>query len=193
MKSITKENKNVKYFIENILIEEIGRLVNNGNHYLGFGPQTQAVELLGAIIEDDSIERQTNNPASEFETKGKSRRRFYNAIKLFSDPRYLQYCPESKNDINYNIDYDLYINLRCGYAHLMKPTGKISVTTENESIVDGTKHLEIDPLTNRLIIVSEILYRDLKEVCEKIITMIDCGTINHTKPYEDFIGFISYQ
>jgi hypothetical protein len=193
MATISKENKRVKDFIQNVLINNIGSLIETENHYLGFGPQTQAIELLGAIIEDEAVERlQPNNPNSEFETQRKSRRRFHNTLKLFSNPKYLQFCPEFKTDTSYQPDYDLYGNLRCGYAHQMRPIGKISVTTEPESITDGTTHLEIDPLSGRLIIVSEILYRDLKEVCEKVILMIDNGQINHTKPYGDFLGIISY-
>ena len=74
----------------------------------------------------------------------------------------------------------------------MRPTGKISVTTEKESIADGTNHLEIEPLTSKLIIVSEILYQDLKEVCEKVILMIDNRQINHTKAYGNFLGITKY-
>jgi hypothetical protein len=193
MATISKENKSVKDFIQTVLIKNIGSLVGTGNHYLGFGPQTQAIELLGAIIEDEAIERlQPNNRNSEFDTQRKSRRRFHNALKLFSNPKYIQFCPELKTDTAYQADYDLYGNLRCGYAHQMRPIGKISVTTEPESITDGTTHLEIDPLSVRLIVVSEILYRDLKEACEKVITMIDNGQINHTKPYGVFLGIISY-
>jgi len=175
------------------LINNIGSLIGTGNHYLGFGSQTQAIELIGAIIEDEAVERlNTDNPNSEFETQRKSRRRFYNALKLFSNPKYIQYCPELRTDPIYNIDFDLYTNLRCGYAHQMRPIGKISVTTEPESVQDGTNHLEIDPLSGRLIIVSELLYRDLKEVCESVISKIDNGQINHTKPYGGFLGIISY-
>jgi hypothetical protein len=193
MGTISKENKSVKDFIQTVLIKNIGSLVWTGNHYLGFGPQTQAIELLGAIIEDEAIEQQQpNNPNSEFYTQRKSRRRFHYALKLFSNPKYIQFCPELKTDTAYQADYDLYCNLRCGYAHQMRPIGKISVTTEPESITDGTTHLEIDPLSVRLIVVSEILYRDLKEACEKAITMIDNGQKNHTKPYGDFLGIISY-
>lgn len=193
MTSISKENKSVKDFIQIVLINNIGSLVGTGNHYLGFGPQTQAIELIGAIIEDEAVERlQTPNPDSEFGAQGKSRRRFHNALKLFSNPKYLQFCPEFKGGTDYSADYDLYMNLRCGYAHQMRPIGKISVTTEPESFVDGTTHLEINPLSGRLIIVSEILYRDLKEVCEKVISMIGSGQINHTKAYGDFLGIISY-
>lgn len=193
MATISKENKSVKDFIQTVLINNIGSLVGTGNHYLGFGPQTQAIELLGAIIEDKAVERlQPKHPESEFNTQKKSRRRFHNALKLFSNPKYLEFCPELRKDIAYQADYDLYSNLRCGYAHQMRPIGKISVTTEPESIIDGTTHLEIEPISGRLIIVSEILYRDLKEVCEKVIAMIDKGQINHTKPYGDFLGIISY-
>jgi len=193
MKTLTKENKSVADFIQTVLIENIGHLVNSGNHYLGFGTQTQALELIGAIIEDETVERlQPNNPNSEFETQRKSRRRFHKAVSLFTNPKYLQYCPEFKTDANYNADYDLYENLRCGYAHQMRPRRKVSVTTEPESIEDGTSHLEIDPLSDHLIIVSEILYRDLKEVCEKVLAMINNGLINHTKPYGNFLDVVSY-
>jgi hypothetical protein len=193
MGTISKEDKSVKDFIQTVLIKNIGSLVWTGKHYLGFGPQTQAIELLGAIIEDEAIEQQEpNNPNSEFYTQRKSRRRFHYALKLFSNPKYIQFCPELKTDTAYQADYDLNCNLRCGYAHQMRPIGKISVTTEPESITDGTTHLEIDPLSVRLIVVCEILYFDLKEACEKAITMIDNGQINHTKPYGDFLGIISY-
>lgn len=193
MATISKENKSVKDFIQIVLINDIGSLVSTGNHYLGFGPQTQAIELLGAIVEDEAVERlQPNNPDSEFDTQRKSRRRFHNALKLFSNPKYIQFCPELKTDASFKADYDLYDNLRCGYAHQMRPIGKISVTTKPESITAGTTHLEINPLSDRLIIVSEILYLDLKEACEKVIAKIDNGQINHTKPYGDFLSIISY-
>ena len=192
MKTISNENKSVKDFIQTVLIDRIGSLIGTGNHYLGFGAQTQAIELIGAIIEDEDVERLQPKSDSNFETQGKSRRRFHNAIKLFTNVNYLNYCPELRTDTNYSADFDLYENLRCGYAHQMRSIGKISVTTEPESIIDGTQHLVIDPLSGRLIIVSEILCRDLKEVCEKVISMIDKGEINHTKPYGGFIAVTSY-
>ncbi len=193
MKTVTNEDKKVKEFIQTVLINNIGSLVSTGNHYLGFGPQSQAIELLGAIIEDEAVEKLQKVPDSEFDTQNKSRRRFHNAIKLFTNPNYLKYCPELKSDPTYIADYDLYANLRCGFAHQMRPNGKIAVTTKQEANNDGTKHLEIDsPNTNNLIIVSEILYLDLKEVCEKVITMIDNGQINHTKAYGNFLGIKTY-
>jgi hypothetical protein len=192
MKKISKDEKKVKDFIQIVLLNSIGQLVASGNHYLGFGTQSQAIELIGAIIEDEEVEKLQANPNSVFGTQNKSRRRFHYGLKLFSNPNYLKYCPELKNDPRYNADYDLYANLRCGYAHQMRPNGKISVTTEQESIADGTKHLEIETQTSKLIIVSEILYRDLKEVCEKVISMIDNGQINHAKAYGNFLCITAY-
>ncbi len=190
----TIENKNVKDFIQVVLINNIGKLVNDGNHYLGFGTQTQAIELIGAIIEDEDVEKQQPNiKESEFNTKNKSRRRFHNALKLFSNPKYIEFCPESSKDSSYQKNYDLYDNLRCGYAHQMRQCGNISVTTEKESIQDGTIHLEINNATTNLIIVSEILYRDLKEACEKVIKMIDDRQINHAKAYNNFLGIITFK
>lgn len=192
MAIISIEKISVKAFIQEVLINNIENLVNTGNHYLGFGTLTQAIELLGAIIEDKEVES-SQNSASEFHTRNKSRKRFCKSLSLFSDPRYIHYCPECKNDTTFKSNYDLYDNLRCGFAHQMKPTGNIALTTLIESYTDGTAHLEIDPKSGNLIIVSEILYRDLKETCEKIIEMIDNGQINHTKPYGDFISVLSYE
>ncbi len=92
MKRVTIEEKKVKEFIQIVLINDIGRLIATGNHFLGFGPQTQAIELIGAIIEDESVENLEKNPESEFKTQRKSRRRFHNALKLFTNPDYHQYC-----------------------------------------------------------------------------------------------------
>lgn len=192
MKRVSQSDKTVKEFIQLVLIENIGGLILSGNHYLGFGPQTQAIELIGAIVEDDAIEKQQSVAESEFETQRKSRRRFYNGIKLFSNQNYILYCPELRSDPTYKKDYDLYDNLRSGYAHQLRPTGNIRVTTELEAINDGNTHLEIDMRTNKLIIVSELLYRDLKEVCEMVISMIENGLINHTKPYSNFLGITKY-
>jgi hypothetical protein len=192
MNTITTQQKSVKDFIQLVLIDNIGHIVQSGNHYLGIGPQTQAIELIGAIIEDQNVEDQQTTPQSEFETQRKSRRRFFNALNLFSDPNYLKYCPELHTDPNYSQDYDLYKNLRCGYAHQMRPLGKIVITTELESYTDGTSHLEIHPNTNFLVIVSDFLFRDLKEVCIKVIQMIDNNQINHPKAYGNFLDITSF-
>lgn len=187
--TITKEQKTVKEFIQTVLINNIGHLITTGNHYLGFGPVSQGIELIGAIIEDKDIERTQRNPDSEFDTRNKSRRRFHNAIKMFSNPNYEKYCPESLIDT----DYDLYQNLRCGYAHQMRPQGRIAVTTAKESVEDNTKHLEIDTRTQSLILVSEEFYRDFKVVCEIVIKMIDENRINHAKAYGNFLGLTKYE
>jgi hypothetical protein len=187
--TITQEQKTVKWFIQTVLINNIGQLIATGNHYLGFGPVSQGIELIGAIIEDEDIERIQRNPNSEFDTRNKSRRRFHNAIKMFSNPNYLKYCPETIIDN----DYDLYQNLRCGYAHQMRPQGKIAVTTARESVEDNTKHLEIESETSKLILVSEVFYNDFKVVCETVMKMIDENKINHTKAYGNFLGLTKYE
>src|SRR5436190_20919149 len=101
MNQISIDQKSVRDFIQLVLIENIGQLIKTGNHYLGIGPQTQAIELLGAIIEDRSIEAQQTNSGSEFETQRKSRRRFHHALKLFTNTKYVTYCPELTNSSNY--------------------------------------------------------------------------------------------
>lgn len=192
MSQITSEQKSVKEFIQLVLIENIGQLVKTGNHFLGIGLQTQAIELIGAIIEDEFVEMQQSIPNSEFNTQRKSRRRFHNALKLFSDGNYIKYCPESHKSPDFNEEYDLYKNLRCGYAHQMRPLGKLAITTEVESYDDGTQHLQIEQINSKLIIVSDFLYRDLKEACMEVIKMIDQGQINHPKAYSEFLEITKF-
>ena len=186
--SNTIEKKTVKKFIELVLLRDIGRLISTGNHYLGFGVMAQAIELLGAIVEDEQTEKLQKNPGSEFHTTRKSRARFRRGLELFQNPDYLKYCPEKTS----KDPYDLYDNLRCGYAHQLRPQGQIAVTTEQESKEDGTKHLEIDSRTNNLILVSERLYHDLEAACKEVIRMIDSKEINHRKAYSNFLNLTKY-
>ncbi len=187
--TIIEENKTVLEFIKFVLIENIGNLISTGNHYLGFGIISQGIELIGAIIEDEDIEKMQAIKNSDFDAPGKSRRRFHNALKLFSNANYEKYCPQKID----NEDYDLYQNLRCGYSHQMRPQGQIAVTTASECINDKTKHLEIDPRTLKLIIVSEEFYKDFKEVCEIVIKMIGENRIKHSKAYGNFLSLIKYE
>lgn len=187
--NIIEENKTVLEFIKIVLIKNIGELITTGNHYLGFGTISQGIELIGAIIEDVDIEKMQVVKNSNFDTLRKSRRRFHNALKLFSNANYEKYCPLKME----NEDYDLYENLRCGYSHQMRPLGQIAVTTSSETNNDKTKHLEIDPRTSKLIIVSEEFYKDFKEVCEKVILLIGEKRINHSKAYENFLSLIKYE
>ncbi len=62
MATISIEKIIVKAFIQEVLINNIGNLVNTGNHYLGFGTLTQAIVLLGAIIEDKEVESSLSIP-----------------------------------------------------------------------------------------------------------------------------------
>lgn len=165
------QQKKVKEFINQVLISDIGKMIETENYYLSFGVIAQGIELLGAIIENED---------SKFEDQGLSRKRFYNALKLFSNPNYIKNCSEF--DKGKDDDYDLYTNLRCGYAHIMLPTGKINVTTQNPNL----GHLETDTF-GILYMVCEEFYKDFKGACEKVIKMIDKEDIKNPKARGNYL------
>ena len=178
----TLEEIEVNKFIHLVLVETIGQCVRTGNEYLSAGIIAQGIELIGSIIENEEDEK-LKKKESDFDTKGKSRERFYNALMLF-DSKYYSLC--AKTEKSSNKDFDLYTNLRCGYAHQLKPTGRIHVFDANKAKEGKFTHLVIDSRNVLPIVVAE-LFSDFKEVCEKVISQINSGGIKHSKAYSTFI------
>src|SRR4051812_43564014 len=101
-------------FIEKVLVGNIGKVVDDNNHYLSFALVGQGIELLGTIIEDD--------PNYDFEADNRSRARFKLGLSLLGNPDYVTHCADTKRDAT---EFDLYKHLRCGFAHQLRPTGKL--------------------------------------------------------------------
>lgn len=179
-------NYKVKEFIQGILIDNIKRMIDSECIYLSFGPITQGIEFLGAVLEDKD-EEDTIGKESEFLTERKSAYRFNKGLKyldeITGENKYLRYRDQD--------GHDLYKHLRCGYAHLLCPTGNIKVTTDRELITDFNTHMEVNR-DGDLIVSCESFFRDFKLACENVIDKIDKNEINHTKPYSDFLEIIDY-
>ena len=173
---MAKRKLKINDFIEQILIQAIGAVVEDDHHYLAFALISHGIELLGAIVEEDH--------ALDYDSQGTSRTRFKNGLQLMNDPRYDHYCPDSKKRED---KYDLYTHLRCGFAHQLRPTGYISLTHAEESIREKTTHLELKE-DERLVLDVDKLYVDFKEACEKVISKINNKEISHDKAYQNFLS-----
>lgn len=129
----------------------------NEQHYLGFGTLGCAIEFLGACIDSDP-----------FREERVSRRRFESAIKTLFPAGYHPYATKGSA-------YDLYSQLRCGMAHIMRPQGKVGFTTLAESKKDSTSHLQVDSKTGKLVLVSESLLSDFKAAATALKTHMKAG------------------
>lgn len=159
---------NVKEFINQVFLNEYRRLIHDyGFHYISFSLVALGIEFLGACIDKH-----------EFDKKWESRRRFKKAIKELFPPEYHPFINGG--------DYDLYDNLRNGFAHQFRPGPKVGLTHKWESVQYGTEHLK--KTHGQLVLVSEDLYKDFEAACKKVIGKIDNRSIEHQKVYNSFLS-----
>lgn len=152
----------VKEFIEQVLIDDIGKMQGAGLHYLSFSIIASGIEFLGACLDD-----------KDFNKSGLSEIRFKKGIDELFDQKY-------KKEAN-----ELYKDLRCGFAHIVGPQGNISLT-ENKHIGKST-HKNLDRIkSGNLILIAEDFYRDFKNACDKVIEKIEKHELN-SKVYKDFL------
>ncbi len=150
---------NLEWFIDTVLLGNIVKMIEtDGQHYLGFGTLGCAIEFIGACMDSDP-----------FDKKELSRRRFESAIKTLFPAGYHPHATESKGG------YDLFVQLRCGMAHIMRPQGKVGFTTLAESKQDGTSHLQVESNTGKLVLVSESLLSDFKDAVTALKTHMTAG------------------
>lgn len=170
---LSKQHHKLIQFINDLLIGEIGRLVNDcKSHYFAFSLISQGIELLGACFDNH-----------DFEAKRMSEKRFKKAINELFVPLNSLYGTYNQDESA----FCLYKNLRCSLIHQVRP-GKIGLTHRKESVRETTKHLQISKIEKQkyLIIVIEELYNDFKCACEEVIRRIRNGQLSSPKLKKDF-------
>lgn len=153
----------LKDFIKITLIKEIKEIQQTGNHhYLSFGLISQGIEFLGYCLDSNS-----------YFIDNQSESRFRNTIKNLFPTKYHPFNIK-------NGKYDLYKDLRCGILHVCLPKPNIELIQRRE-INDFGNHLEIKNIRDKdmLILVSEELFNDFENACNKIIERIDDGKISN--------------
>lgn len=159
----------VKDFINVVFLDEYRRLIYDcGFHYISFSLMALGIEFLGACLDEN-----------DFDKTGLSGKRFRNAIEELFPPQYQHFNEKSS-------PYDLCNKLRNVFAHQFRPGPGLGLTHRDESIKDGTKHLQIH--NDRLTLVSEDLYEDFESACKEIIKRIDNHSIGHPKVYDDYLS-----
>ena len=158
----------VKQFIQTVLINDIGRMINDCRlYYLSFGVIAQGIEFLGACLDE-----------FPFDDKTQSKKRFKRAIKSLFPTGY-------KKHNSPHAEFYFYEDLRCALIHTVRPQNRVVLTHRAESVREGTVHLK--EYENHLVLVAEDLYDDFKRACERVIRKIQRGEITCKKVQQDYI------
>lgn len=155
----------VSQFVKTVLQKDLKKMVHCCElHYLAFGQIAVGIEFLGACRD-----------SHDFGQQGHSGCRFERGITDYMariDSRYAQFNNSAS-------PYYLYKQLRCGMSHLLRPQGKVAVTTRAEALVDGRAHLTVDTALDKLVFVSEQFYDDFYAACDLLLA--DLPTLTHVK------------
>jgi hypothetical protein len=147
-----------KEFIQSVLINEIGRMIND-HPYISFIVMGIGVEFLGKCIDSE---------LTDWNVPDRSKHDFESAIKTI--PNLKKYEP-------YLTTYKMYSSFRCGLVHAVSPKFKITLSSKNE-----LEHL--NQHDGRLNLKVEDFYQDFKGACEHVIN-IEYGT--NDKMNSDFL------
>ncbi len=135
-------------------------------HYLAFGQISMGIELFGACSDAEP----------DINKEGLSRARFNLGLTSYMakvDPRYATYAGKRGDP------FELYGNLRCGMAHLLRPKSELGLTSRAGANDDGTKHLEVYAPLNKLVLVAEQWFDDFEAALKLFIA--DLPAMDQTK------------
>ena len=164
---------NLDSFVKQVLIKEIKLIQQkHGHHYLSFSLISQGIEFLGACLDNKFFHINSKKEKDDSERKLSdndrkiSQRRFQNAIKRLFPTKYKGYAEKGN-------EYNLYENLRCGLLHVLLPKNKLELIQYSEAKKYKLKHLEKVNIrgSERLVLVSEVLFEDFEKACEKLLEM----------------------
>ena len=154
-------------FIQKVLIEEFREIQQKEGHpYISFSLICQGIEFLGACLDSEP-----------FSAKGRSAARFRRAVyDLFP----VSYRPFNQGT---GRPFDLYENLRCSLEHAILPESPIELLQESGKEKFDVHHLEVKEIRgiDRLVLVSEDLFRDYEKACKEIVARIRDGRLSGWK------------
>jgi Mor family transcriptional regulator len=139
-------------FLRKYIITDIRLMQENNLHLQSVQLLTLSIEFLGGLLDGKPLK-----------SEQQSKKRFNSALKQLFPGKYYYL----------NKDYFLYDSLRNQLIHAFSPGGKLLLCKANSNL----KHLETHE--NKLVIVIEVFYEDVKKACEKIIEMIEEDKIRH--------------
>lgn len=155
--------------IEKHLLPGIKRMIDLGFDYLSFPLIAQTIELIGSFFDQNPFDQSGIESQQRID-------RFHSGIKqLFKGGAYQQ---------NKSAFYE---NLRCFFAHQMRPGAGFLLTSRKNGIPDD-KHLEKSASGDRFLII-ECFYDDLQAAVKQLLHQIakESGAIDKKKVFDVFL------
>lgn len=143
----------IELFLEELMIQELGKLKDAGLSYMQFVLMGQAIEVLGSFLD-----------AKPMKARGQSARRFSKAVDYLLGGKY--------RVVNNN--YFLYDKLRNQMTHTFIPGGDLLLLGQAD-LSGEFKHLEYKD--GKLVLIGEIFYEDLCRATARLITGLKAGKI----------------
>lgn len=145
--------KRIETFLEEVIIQELGKLQELELSYMQFVLMGQAIEVLGGFLD--------NKP---MKAKGQSSKRFANGVNRLFGGRYRLL----------NEHYFLYDKLRNQMTHTFIPGKGLLLLSRAAS--EG-KNMHLDYKEGRLVLIAEVFYRDICEACARLVAGMKAGKI----------------
>ena len=144
-------NMKPKDFIQKVLIEEIGE-IHQKHTYISFAMIAIGIEFLGKCL-NNSVDW------NEYRKNGLDFKLAIDTLKSFKE-----FKERTKN-------FDIYSNLRNGFAHSFKPKGRLILSSGN-----GSEHLKVFEPRNineqsKIVLKCEDFYINFKNACLEVISM----------------------
>jgi len=151
------EEKDINWFLDTVVVRDIGAVIEAGGGYLAFALIAQSIEMIGALLDEYEI---------DYYEQGLPAKRFAKGITEVFKPIDARYAEFNKEDS----EYYLWENLRCGMAHIIRPKSKIVFTGKSDANKLSATHLDkikFDDGAEYLLLVVEDFYEHLKDACRR--------------------------
>lgn len=145
--------RQIELFLNNVIIQELGKLQKADLSYMQFVLMGQAIEVLGGFLD--------NKP---MKAKGQSSKRFSNGVNRLLGGRY-----RLLND-----KYFLYDKLRNQMTHAFIPSEDLLLLKHPDE-AGKFGHLEYNE--GRLVLIGDIFYQDICLACSRLLSYLKTGKI----------------
>lgn len=153
------EEKDITWFLDHVLVADIQKVIDAGAGYLAFSLIAQAIELMGAFLDEDEIHASRTGISPDRFARG------IDEVFKSINPAYARY---NKADS----PFYLYDHLRCGMAHVLRPKTRVILTGRADARELGFKHLQEITLEGysetQLVLVIEDFHNDLVDACRRV-------------------------
>ena len=145
--------KQIEHFLREVIVGEINKLQGIGLSYIQFVVMGQAVEVLGAFLDNKPMKAQ-----------GQTATRFSLSVRKLFGGRY-----RLLNDKNF-----LYNKLRNQMTHAFMPSEDLLLLNRADA-PEGYKHLQWRD--GKLVLISESFYEDICQAVERLLEALKSGKL----------------